>query len=164
MKDRTANVTSNGDLVGAIFSDGVVRIWRKHPPRSRAQSPSNVPHEVRPDVRLCATQERARRLIFQLRYCGLRSTPPHAYIKASSNLLRELPKKRRRTEVSVPYSGSGSAIGWHNNTLKIDLCSCTRMRSAPRSARPRAACGARPSHRKTKVMEVRELVPKRWVA
>ena len=32
-----------------------------------------------------------------------------------------MPKKRRRTEVSVPYSGSGSAIGWHNNTLKIDL-------------------------------------------
>jgi hypothetical protein len=29
-----------------------------------------------------------------------------------------LPKKRRRTEVSVHDSGSGGAIGWHSNTLK----------------------------------------------
>ena len=47
-------------------------------------------------------------------------TPTYAY-KGKQRLVRELPKKWRRTEVSVPYSGSGSAIGWHNNTLKIDL-------------------------------------------
>ena len=34
---------------------------------------------------------------------------------------RELPKKRRRTEISVPHSGSDSAIGWHNNSLKNRL-------------------------------------------
>ena len=36
-------------------------------------------------------------------------------------LAPELPKKRRCTEVSVPYSGGGGAIGWHNSTLKINV-------------------------------------------
>jgi hypothetical protein len=33
-------------------------------------------------------------------------------------LVRELPKNRRRTEVSVSYSGSPGAVGRHNNTYK----------------------------------------------
>jgi hypothetical protein len=36
-------------------------------------------------------------------------------------LAPDLPKKRRCTEVSVPYSGGGGAIGWHNNTLNINV-------------------------------------------
>jgi hypothetical protein len=36
-------------------------------------------------------------------------------------LVRELLKKRRRTEVSVPHSGSGGAVGRRKNILKIDL-------------------------------------------
>ncbi len=55
------------------------------------------------------------RLISQPAPCAFRPTP-YIYLVAS-----ELPKKRRHTEVSVPYSGGGSAIGWHNNTLKIGV-------------------------------------------
>jgi hypothetical protein len=33
-------------------------------------------------------------------------------------LARELPKKRRRTEVSALIIGSAGAIGWHNFDLK----------------------------------------------
>ena len=40
---------------------------------------------------------------------------PHLEYTGKQWLVRELPKKRRRTEVSVPCSGSGGAIGWHNN-------------------------------------------------
>ena len=46
-------------------------------------------------VRTCdyvRRKEDARRLIFRLRYCGLRSTPPHGYIKASNNLSESCPK------------------------------------------------------------------------
>jgi hypothetical protein len=40
---------------------------------------------------------------------------PHIDLhKASFEFARELPKNRRRTEVSVPYSGSTGAIGRHN--------------------------------------------------
>jgi hypothetical protein len=61
-----------------------------------------------------------------------------------------LPKKRRRTEVSVPYSGGGGAIGWDNNTLKIGVVfGCDQH---PHFVRPRIACGARPPILKVKLM------------
>jgi hypothetical protein len=43
-------------------------------------------------------------------------------------LARELPKKRRPTEVSALIIGSAGAIGWHNPNLKVDLtyCGCRR--------------------------------------
>ena len=63
------------------------------------------------------------------------------------------PKKRRRTEVSVPCSGSGGAIGWHNNTLK-NRCSCSDAISI-RILHVRALLAARvPLILKVKVMEV----------
>ena len=42
-------------------------------------------------------------------------------------LARELPKKRRPTEVSAFIIGSAGAIGWHNPNLKVDSglhCGC----------------------------------------
>ncbi len=81
-------------------------------------------------------------------------TPTYAY-KGKQRLVRELPKKWRRTEVSVPYSGSGSAIGWHNNTLKIDLMFVYADAISIRILHVRALLAApRPSHRKARVMEV----------
>jgi hypothetical protein len=53
---------------------------------------------------------------------------PAIVLSTHHPMFAELPKKRRRTELPVPYSGSGSAIGWHNSTLKIDVR--VRMRSA----------------------------------
>jgi len=44
-------------------------------------------------------------------------------------LARELPKKRRPTEVSALIIGSAGAIGWHNSDLKVDIglhCGCRR--------------------------------------
>jgi hypothetical protein len=44
-------------------------------------------------------------------------------------LARELPKKRRPTEVSALIIGSGGAIGRHNSDLKVDIglhCGCRR--------------------------------------
>jgi hypothetical protein len=85
---------------------------------------------VHPRARLCATEGRCSTLNFSTPLLWFTLHIPTCACKGKQQLVQELPKKRRRTEVSVPYSGSGSAIGWHNNTLKIDLCSCTRMRSA----------------------------------
>jgi len=44
-------------------------------------------------------------------------------------LARELPQKRRPTEVSALIIGSVDAIGWHSSNLKVDLgshCGCRR--------------------------------------
>jgi hypothetical protein len=66
---------------------------------------------------------------FSTRYCALHPTA-HINSEGKLRLVRELLKKRRQTEVSVLHSGSAGAIGRHNSILKIDLCSCTRMRLA----------------------------------
>jgi len=59
------------------------------------------------------------------------------------SLVRELPKKRRRTEVSVPCSGSGGAVGGTVALEKIDLCSCTRDAISIRILRVRALLSGR---------------------
>jgi hypothetical protein len=58
-------------------------------------------------------------------------------------LVRELLKKRRRTEVSVPYSGSGGAVGRHNNILKTDFMFVYADAISTCIPQARAACGAR---------------------
>src|SRR5690242_19412016 len=52
-------------------------------------------------------------------------------------LARELPKKRRPTEVSALIIGSAGAIGWHNSSLKVHLGLHCWVSSAPAN-RPRA--------------------------
>ena len=85
------------------------------------------------------------------RPCALRSAP-YVYFLDKQQLVHELPKKRRRTEVSVPYSGGGGAIGRHNITLKIGVR--VRVRSASALC-TRALLAARvPLILKVKIMEV----------
>ncbi len=60
-------------------------------------------------------------LYFTRRVLALLGSAPYVNSLWASKACPELPKKRRRTEVSVPYSGSGGAIGRHNSTLKIDV-------------------------------------------
>jgi hypothetical protein len=50
---------------------------------------------------------------------------------------RELPKKRRPTEVSALIIGSAGAIGWHNPNLKVDMA-CIAAADGIRTA---ATCG-----------------------
>ena len=52
-------------------------------------------------------------------------------------LARELPKKRRPTEVSALIIGSAGAIGWHNSSLKVHLKFHCWVPSAPANG-PRA--------------------------
>jgi hypothetical protein len=55
-------------------------------------------------------------------------------------LARELPKKRRPTEVSALIIGSAGAIGWHNPNLKVDMA-CMRLLMAYARRRRAAPCG-----------------------
>jgi hypothetical protein len=64
---------------------------------------------------------------------------PHIIDTGKQRLARELPNKRRRTEFSVPYSGSAGAVGRHINYNKAmfgAVPSSTHVRPrAPSSAR-----------------------------
>ena len=53
---------------------------------------------------------------FSTRHCSLRPTPHITKYWQAAACPRELPKNRRRTEVSALYSGSPGAVGRHNNT------------------------------------------------
>jgi hypothetical protein len=67
-------------------------------------------------------------------------------------LVRERPKKRRPTEVSVSYSGSPGAVGRHNNTPNRVVFDAGAV-STPHPVRALALRGARPTHRTAKIME-----------
>jgi hypothetical protein len=67
-------------------------------------------------------------------------------------LVRERPKKRRPTEVSVSYSGSPGAVGRHNNTPNRVAFDAGAV-STPHPVRALALRGARPTHRTAKIME-----------
>jgi hypothetical protein len=70
-----------------------------------------------PLAKLARRTASIQRQLSQAPPCALRSTPYIEFVGQVA-VCPELPKKRRYTEVSVPYSGGGGAIGWHNNTLK----------------------------------------------
>jgi hypothetical protein len=90
---------------------------------------------------------RCSALNFSTRHCSLRPIP-HIITTGKQRLARELPNKRRRTEFSVPYSGSAGAVGRHNK-LQIEPCSA-RCHQAPTSVRaPQAAREARHSPNST---------------
>ena len=61
-------------------------------------------------------------------------------------LVRERPKKRRPTEVSVSYSGSPGAVGRHNNTPNRVAFDAGAV-STPHPVRVLALRNARPTHR-----------------
>ena len=85
-----------------------------------------LPYSNRPRYR---TRIRSARN-FSIHHCALRSDTPRNLILAS-RLVRALSKNRRRTEVSVPYSGSPGAVGRHNNTPNRVAfgCVCHKHRS-----------------------------------
>jgi hypothetical protein len=70
------------------------------------------------------------------------SDTPRNQILASSGLPESCPKKRRRTEVSVPYNGSADAVGRHNKTQNSAAFGAGAI-SSRLGTRPRAACGER---------------------
>ena len=103
-----------------------------------------------PGARTFAELDALRRcsaLNFSTRHCSL-GPIPHIITTGKQRLARELPNKRRRTEFSVPYSGSAGAVGRHNK-LQIEPCSA-RCHQAPTSVRaPQAAREARHSPNST---------------
>jgi hypothetical protein len=62
---------------------------------------------------------------FSSRHCSLRPTPHMTQYWQAAACPRAAQQKRRRTEVSVPHSGSPGTVGTHNNTPKRV---CVRMR------------------------------------
>jgi hypothetical protein len=65
-------------------------------------------------VRATARQEGAGGLFLDT-HCALHLRA-HIGNYRQAVFVRELPEKRRRTEVSVPYIGSAGAVGRHNKT------------------------------------------------
>ncbi len=79
---------------------------------------------------------------FSTRHCSLRPTPHMTQYWQAAACPRAAQQKRRRTEVSVPHSGSPGTVGRHNNTPKRVCIRCVCHKHPPHP-RPRAACGAR---------------------
>ena len=71
---------------------------------------------------------------FSTRHCSLRPTPHITKYWQAAACPRELPKNRRRTEVSVLYSGSPGAVGRHNNTPNRVAFGCVCHKHPPPSS------------------------------
>ena len=76
------------------------------------------------------------------------SDTPRDQVPGSSGLPESCPKKRRRTEVSVPYNGSADAVGRQTQNSAAFGAGAISSRLG---TRPRAACGERALHRKANV-------------
>ena len=76
-------------------------------------------------------------------HCSLRPRPHINKYWQAAACPRAAQQKRRRTEVSVPHSGSPGTVGRHNNTPNRVASDACAIGTRP-LRRPRAACGARP--------------------
>jgi hypothetical protein len=82
-----------------------------------------LPYSNRPHYRTHYRIRSARN--FSTCHCSLRATPHITKYRQAAACPRAAQQKRRRTEVSVPHSGSPGTVGRHNNTPNRV---CIRMR------------------------------------
>ena len=78
---------------------------------------------------------------FSTRHCSLRPTTHMSEHWQAPACPRAAQQKRRRTEVSVPHSGSPGTVGRHDNIPNRVAFGCVCHKHPP-PRRPRAACGA----------------------